>query len=208
MQELLFSRICESTTGYTFTPCVGSFTSPGIDTRQKGPPAFSVSSERRRQMWDERSCLRFKTAAGGMGLSHCPLEWQSGAGVPGDLLTTTLSHTSNICDHLTCSCHVFFQKWEASSPTKVEWIGWKCRQTKLLGQIWAWRWCTKVGNKDSTYKLLGQIWAWRWCTKVGNKDSTYKPSVNFLCTLYDETYYFIDFFVNVALLYMFVCDKL
>ena len=23
----------ESTTGYTFTPCVGSFTSPGIDTR-------------------------------------------------------------------------------------------------------------------------------------------------------------------------------
>ena len=22
----------ESTTGYTFTPCVGSFTSPGIDT--------------------------------------------------------------------------------------------------------------------------------------------------------------------------------
>ena len=166
-----------------------------------------------------------------VGWSHCPLEWQSGAGVPGDLLTTTLSHTSNICDYLTCSCHVFFQKWEASSPTKVEWIGWKCRQTKLLGQIWAWRWCTKVGNKDSTYKvllgqiwawrwctkvgnkdstykLLGQIWDWRWCTKVGNKDSTYKPSVNFLCTLYDETYYFIDFFVNVALLYMFVCDKL
>ena len=31
-QELFFSRICESTTGYTFTPCVGSFTSPGIDT--------------------------------------------------------------------------------------------------------------------------------------------------------------------------------
>ena len=28
-----FSRIRESTTGYTFTPCVGSFTSPGIDTR-------------------------------------------------------------------------------------------------------------------------------------------------------------------------------
>ena len=34
-QELFFSRICESTTGYTFTPCMGSFTSPGIDTRQK-----------------------------------------------------------------------------------------------------------------------------------------------------------------------------
>ena len=33
MQELYFSRISESTTGYTFTPCVGSFTSPGIDTR-------------------------------------------------------------------------------------------------------------------------------------------------------------------------------
>ncbi len=41
-QELFFSRICESTTGYTFTPCVRSFTSPGIDTRQKGPPAFSL----------------------------------------------------------------------------------------------------------------------------------------------------------------------
>ena len=31
-QELFFSRIGESTTGYTFTPCVGSFTSAGIDT--------------------------------------------------------------------------------------------------------------------------------------------------------------------------------
>ena len=31
--ELSFSRISECTTGYTFTPCVGSFTSPGIDTR-------------------------------------------------------------------------------------------------------------------------------------------------------------------------------
>ena len=31
--ELSFSRINESTTGYTFTPCVGSFTSPGTDTR-------------------------------------------------------------------------------------------------------------------------------------------------------------------------------
>ena len=31
--ELSFSRISESTTGYTSTPCVGSFTSPGIDTR-------------------------------------------------------------------------------------------------------------------------------------------------------------------------------
>ena len=28
-----FSRISESTTGYIFTPCVGSFISPGIDTR-------------------------------------------------------------------------------------------------------------------------------------------------------------------------------
>ena len=36
----------ESTTGYTFTPCVGYFTSPGIDTRYKGPTVFSVSSER------------------------------------------------------------------------------------------------------------------------------------------------------------------
>ena len=50
---VVFSRICESTTRYTFTPCVGSFTSPGIDTRQKGPSAFSVSSERHRQMWGE-----------------------------------------------------------------------------------------------------------------------------------------------------------
>ena len=35
---LLYSKffsnlISESTTGYTFTPCVGSFTSPDIDTR-------------------------------------------------------------------------------------------------------------------------------------------------------------------------------
>ena len=31
-----------------FTARVGYFTSPGIDTRQKGPTAFSVSSERHR----------------------------------------------------------------------------------------------------------------------------------------------------------------
>ena len=49
--ELSFPRIGESITGYTFTPCVGSFTSPSIDTRQKGPPAFSVSSERHRHVW-------------------------------------------------------------------------------------------------------------------------------------------------------------
>ena len=30
---VLLSRISESTTGYTFTPCVWSFTSSGIDTR-------------------------------------------------------------------------------------------------------------------------------------------------------------------------------
>ena len=30
---VFFFIISESTTGYTFTPCVGSFTSPGIDTR-------------------------------------------------------------------------------------------------------------------------------------------------------------------------------
>ena len=53
LTQELFSRICESTTGYTFTLCVGYFTSPGVDTRQKGPPAFSVSSERHRQMWGE-----------------------------------------------------------------------------------------------------------------------------------------------------------
>ena len=35
MKELSFSRISESTTGYTFTSCVGSFTSTGIVTRQK-----------------------------------------------------------------------------------------------------------------------------------------------------------------------------
>ena len=32
-QELSFSGICESPTDYTFTRCVGSFISPGIDSR-------------------------------------------------------------------------------------------------------------------------------------------------------------------------------
>ena len=63
-QELSFSRISESTTRYTFIPCVGSFTSPGIDTRQKGPPAFIVSSEKHRQMWGEQNCLSFEIAVG------------------------------------------------------------------------------------------------------------------------------------------------
>ena len=50
------------TTGYTFTPCVGYFTSPCIDTSWKGPAAFIVSSERhwqsgvkkidKRSQWD------------------------------------------------------------------------------------------------------------------------------------------------------------
>ena len=35
-QELSISRFRESTKCYTFTPSVGSFTSPGIDTRYKG----------------------------------------------------------------------------------------------------------------------------------------------------------------------------
>ena len=30
---ILLSRISESSTGYTFTPCVGYFISPGLDTR-------------------------------------------------------------------------------------------------------------------------------------------------------------------------------
>ena len=33
LTQELSSRISESTAGYTFTPCVGSFTFPGIDTR-------------------------------------------------------------------------------------------------------------------------------------------------------------------------------
>ena len=59
-------RICESTTGYTFTPCVGSFISPGLDTRHKGPLAFGVSSERHRQIWGERNCICFEMVVGGI----------------------------------------------------------------------------------------------------------------------------------------------
>ena len=33
LTQEFFSRISESTAGYTFIPCVGSFTSPGIDTK-------------------------------------------------------------------------------------------------------------------------------------------------------------------------------
>ena len=42
-----FSRVSES---QVFSiSCMGSFTSPGIDIRKKGPTAFTVSSERHRQ---------------------------------------------------------------------------------------------------------------------------------------------------------------
>ena len=47
--ELSLSRISESTTGYTFTPCVIYFNTPGIHTSMKEPLAFGVSSERHRQ---------------------------------------------------------------------------------------------------------------------------------------------------------------
>ena len=36
-------RLGRCATGYTFTPCVGYFTSPDLDTRPKGPTDFSVS---------------------------------------------------------------------------------------------------------------------------------------------------------------------
>ena len=71
-QELFFSRICESTTGYTFTPCVGSFTFPDIDTRQKRPSAVSVSSERHRQMWGEE--IAYVSKQQKVGLNHHPLD--------------------------------------------------------------------------------------------------------------------------------------
>ena len=76
-QELSFSKISEFTTGYTFTPCVGSFTSPGIDTRQKGPPAFLVS------------CLFRKTQAN-VGWMKLPTFRNSGRWIepPTPLLTT------------------------------------------------------------------------------------------------------------------------
>ena len=32
----------ESTTVYIFAPCVRSFTSPGIDTREMGPTAYII----------------------------------------------------------------------------------------------------------------------------------------------------------------------
>jgi len=53
-------------------PCVASITSPGIATRHKGLPDFRVSSERHSQMWAERNCLSFETAAGGIGFNHHP----------------------------------------------------------------------------------------------------------------------------------------
>ena len=69
MQELSFSRISESITGYTFTPCVGSFTSPGIRHQIEGTTGFLVSSERQRKMLGEQNCLSFETAVGGIELS-------------------------------------------------------------------------------------------------------------------------------------------
>ena len=62
--ELFFSRNSESTTGYAYTLCVGSFTPPGIYTRWKGPPTFILVSLPKDI--GERSCLCFETAAGGI----------------------------------------------------------------------------------------------------------------------------------------------
>ena len=62
-QELSLSRISDSTTGYTFTPCVGFLYYPSIDTRHW---AFSVSSKRHRQMWGEQNCISFETVVGGI----------------------------------------------------------------------------------------------------------------------------------------------
>ena len=65
LTQELFSRIRESTIGYTLTHCVGSFISPGIDIRQNGPPAlvslpkdtgtfgvYEIASVSKRDRWD------------------------------------------------------------------------------------------------------------------------------------------------------------
>ena len=69
-RELFFSSIIESTTSYTFIPCVGYFTSTGIGLHQieARSLAFSVSFERHKHMqkWGERNCLCFETAIGGI----------------------------------------------------------------------------------------------------------------------------------------------
>ena len=58
--ELSFSRISESTTGYTFTPCVGSFMSPGIDRRH-----HHVFRKTQANV-GLQNCLSFEIAAGGI----------------------------------------------------------------------------------------------------------------------------------------------
>ena len=97
MQEFI-SSISESTTGYTFTPCVGYFTSPGTDTIQKRKSCFSVSTERHRQMWGERNCLSFETAAGGIE----PLIWHCTGS--DDFLSDIAVLLGNGCSYLHHQC--------------------------------------------------------------------------------------------------------
>ena len=55
-QELSFSRIGVSTTGYTFTPCVGHFTSLAYTSDRR---------DHRLLVCCERNCLSIDTAVGG-----------------------------------------------------------------------------------------------------------------------------------------------
>ena len=60
----------ECTTSDTYTtPCVGSFTSSRIDTKndRSDHQLFSVTSERHRHMWGEQNCLIYlEMAVGGI----------------------------------------------------------------------------------------------------------------------------------------------
>ena len=49
LESCLSQRVVKATTCYTFTPCVGSFTSPGIGTSQKGPTALGTPTKRRKR---------------------------------------------------------------------------------------------------------------------------------------------------------------
>ena len=63
-QELFFSRICESTTCYTFTPCVGSFTWHRHQIERT--TGFYCLFRKTQANVGWRNCLRFEKAVGGI----------------------------------------------------------------------------------------------------------------------------------------------
>ena len=114
-------------------PCMGSFTSPGTDTNQKGPTDFSVSSGRDRQCGVNEIAHVLKQQQ--EDLNPSPLDWQSGA-----LTTESLSMGRTLVSLWLTSRTVNLRtfQWSSTKKTVSEFQGSRMRWLCLPNDLTCW----------------------------------------------------------------------